>query len=93
METITYKRRKVSGGVAKYYVEIDAQIGTIQIIKIHFVPNNSLHPTAHVSRKFSTHSLVIQCIPLLIDDINIILNEYNISKSKKNTRKRLWLEE
>jgi len=92
MGTITYKRRKVSGGVAKYYVEIDNEIGTIQIIKIHFVPNNSLHPTDHVSRKFSTHSLVIQCIPLLIDDINLILNDYNSSKSKKNTRKRLWVE-
>jgi hypothetical protein len=75
MGTITYKRRKVSGGVAKYYVDIDKEIGTIQIIKIHFLPNNSLHPTDHVSRKFSTHSLVIQCIPLFIDDINLIYQQ------------------
>jgi hypothetical protein len=27
MGTITYKRRKVSGGVAKYYIETDNEIG------------------------------------------------------------------
>jgi hypothetical protein len=71
-KTITYKRRKISGGVAKYYVEFDNEIGTVQVIRIHFVPNGSLHPTDHVSRKFTNHSLVIQAIPLLVDDISLI---------------------
>lgn len=72
---ITYKRNKLSGGVAKYIVEYDFSMEStmIGLSKIHFLPNENVTDCDKVLRRYSTHSLVLNMMPIIDDDLKVIV--------------------
>lgn len=84
---IAYKRRKVSGGVAKYIIEFDFSMEStmIGLSKIHFLPNENVNECDKVLRRYSSHSLVLNMMPIIDDDLKVIgkyLEEFKAEASK-----------
>lgn len=84
---ITYKRNKLSGGVAKYIIEYDfsMEITMIGISKIHFLPNENVTDCDKVLRRYSSHSLVLNIMPVIDNDISVIqkyLEEFKAEAGK-----------